>query len=166
MTCAESSQPQCLGHLQDAIGGRRAEGGAHRIAVVVFAEPGDRHFIEAGEAGLQPAQRLLQAFLEGASDRHDLTDRFHGGGEERFGAGELLESEARDFGHHVVDSRFERRRRDAAGNVVRQFVERVANGQPGGDLGDRKTGGLRGQGRGSRYARIHLDDHEAAVEPD
>ncbi len=67
-------------------------------------EAGDLDLVEAGEAGFEPAQRLLQRFLEGAADRHDLADRFHGGGEHRLGAGEFFEGEARDLGHDVVDA--------------------------------------------------------------
>ena len=51
----------------------------------------------------------------------------------------------------------------ATGDVVLEFVERVADRQLGRDLGDRETGGLRGQRRGARHARVHLDDDHAAV---
>ena len=52
----------------------------------------------------------------------------------RVGGRELLEGEARDLGDDVVDGRLERGRRRAAGDVVAQFVERVADRQLGGDL--------------------------------
>ena len=49
---------------------------------------------------------------------------------------------------HVVDGRLEAGRR-LAGDVVGDLVERVADGQLGGDLGDGEAGGLGGQRRAS-----------------
>ena len=51
-----------------------------------------------------------------------------------------------------------------ARDVVGNLVERVAHGQLGGDLGDGKAGGLGGQRRGARDARVHLDHRHAAVD--
>jgi hypothetical protein len=50
-----------------------------------------------------------------------------------------------------------------AGDVVVQLVQRVAHGELGRDLGDREAGGLGRQRGGARHARVHLDDHHAAV---
>ena len=82
---------------------------ALRSSIAALAEAGDLDLVEAGEAGLQAAQRLLQRFLEGAADRHHLADRLHGGGQHRLGAGEFLEGEARDLGDDIVDRRLEAR---------------------------------------------------------
>ena len=79
------------------------------------------------------------------------------------GAGEFLEREARDFRDHVVDGRLERGRRRAAGDVVCDLVERVADRELGGDLGDREAGRLGGERGRARHARVHLDDDQAAV---
>ena len=85
---------------------------AARDRVLVAArDAGDLDLVEAGEAGLQRAQRLLQRFGEAAADRHRLADRFHRGGEQRLGAGEFLEGEARHLGDDVIDRRLERGRR-------------------------------------------------------
>ena len=157
------AEPHRLGDLEDAVGRRRAERGADGVLVVALAEPGDADLVEAGEPGLQRAQRLLQAFLEGAADRHRLADRLHRRGQHRLGAGKFLEGEARHLGDDVVDGRLERGRRGAAGDVVGDLVERVADRELGGDLGDRKAGRLGGERRGARHPRIHLDDDEAAV---
>ena len=157
------AEPQRLGHLQDPVGRRRAESRPDHILVVALAEPLQHVVVEAGEPRLHRAQRLLQAFLEGAANRHHLADRFHGGGQRRRGAWEFLEGEARDLRHHIVDGGLEGGGRRALGDVVVEFVERVADGELGRDLGNREAGGLRGKGRGARHARVHLDDNEPAV---
>jgi hypothetical protein len=58
-----------------------ADGAADGVLVVAFAVAGDLDLVEAGQPGFQAAQRLLQAFLEGAADGHDLADRLHRGGQ-------------------------------------------------------------------------------------
>ena len=55
-----------------------------------------------------------------------------------------------------------RGRRDF-GDVVADFIEPVADGEFGGDLGDGEAGGFRGQRGTARNARVHLDDDHAAV---
>ena len=74
--------------------------------------------VEAVDAHLQPAQRLLQRLLERAPDGHHLAHRLHLRGEAVVGLRELLEGEARHLRDHVVDRRLEGRRRRAAGDVV------------------------------------------------
>ena len=59
------------------------------------------------------------------------------GGQVRLGAGEFLEGEFRDLGDDIVDGRLEAGGRDL-GDVVVELVERVADGELGGDLGDGK----------------------------
>ena len=99
---------------------------------------------QAEAARLQAAQRLLQRLLERPADGHRLADRLHLRGQRRVGVGELLERPARHLGDDVVDGRLEAGRR-LAGDVVAQLVEAVADGQLGGDLGDREAGRLRRQ---------------------
>ena len=154
------AEAQGLGHFQDPVRGRRADGRLDGVAVVALAEALDIDLVEAGEAGLQRAQRLLQGFREGAADGHGLAHGLHRRGQRRLGAGEFFEGEARDLGDHVVDGRLEGGRRRAAGDVVGDLVEGVADGELGRDLGDREAGRLRGQSGGARHARVHLDhDH-------
>ena len=126
------------------------------------AAPGMFDLVEAGKTGLHRAQRLLQRLGKVAPDRHRFAHRFHRGGEDFFGTRELFEGEARHLGHDVIDRRLEGGGGDA-GDVVRQLVERVADRELGGDLGDGKAGRLGGKGRGARDARIHLDDDEPAA---
>jgi len=87
----------------------------------------------------------LQRLLEGAADGHRFADRLHGRSQRGIGIRELLEREARDLRDDVVDRRLEGGGREAR-DVVAQFVERVADGELGRDLGDREAGGLGREG--------------------
>ncbi len=151
-----------VGDIQQPVGSRRAQlVGEPRLAVLIERQLHDGR--EAVETGLEPAQRLLQRLLEGAADGHHLAHRLHLGRQAVVGGRKLLEGEARDLGDHVVDRGLEGRRRGAAGDVVLQLIERVADGELGGDLGDREARRLGSERRGARHARIHLDDEQAPV---
>ena len=117
---------------------------------------------ESGAARLQRAECFLERLLEGASDRHRLADALHLTGEGGVCLGEFLEGEAGDFHHAVVDGGFEAGRR-GLGDVVFEFVEAVADGEFRSDLGDRVSGRLGGECRGTRDAGIHLDDDLASI---
>ncbi len=157
------AQPHGLRDLEQPVRRRHAQCRADHVLVVAGAEPFEGVVVEAGEPRLQAAQRLLQAFREAAPDRHRLAHRLHRRGQHRLGAGELLEGEARHLGDDVVDGGLERGRRGAPRYVVLDLVQRVADGELGGDLGDREARRLGGERGGARHARVHLDDDEAAV---
>ena len=127
--------------------------GAFRNAVI---EPAQRH--QSVPVRLQGTERLVQGLLESPSDGHGFADGFHLRGQGRVGAGKFFEGEARDLEDHVIDRGLKRRFR-YAGDVVGDLVERVADGQLGGDLCDGEAGGFRGQRRAARDSRVHLDDH-------
>ena len=101
----------------------------------------ERHLVEARQTGLKRTERFLQALLEAAADGHRLADRFHRRRENGVRALVLLEGEARDLGDDIVDRRLERGGRHA-GDVIVEFVERVADGELCGDLGNREAGRL------------------------
>jgi hypothetical protein len=65
-------------------------------------------------------------------------------------------SAPRRLHHHIVEGGLEARL-GRAGNGVRQLGERVAQAELGGDEGERIAGGLRGERRAAREARIDLD---------
>ena len=157
------AEPDRLGAGEQPVRRRPAEGGADRILVVALAKPGNHDLVETAEPGLEAAKRLLQRLGKGAADRHHLADRLHRRGEGRLGAGEFFEGETRDLGDDVVDGRLERGRHRATGDVVVELVEGVADGELGRDLGDREPGRLRGERRGARDPRVHLDDHQPSV---
>ena len=151
-----------IGHLQQPIGPRHAQILRElRGALLVERQAG--HGREAIETRLETAQRLLQRLLERATDRHHLAHRFHLRGESIVGALEFLEREARDLGDDVIDGRLEGGRSRATGDVVAQLIERVAHGELGCDFGDREAGCFRGQRRGARHARVHLDHDQPPV---
>ena len=104
----------------------------------------------------------MQRLLEGAANRHDLAHRAHLRAQPVGRAGELLEGETRNLGHHVVDARLEAGR-GHAGDVVGQLVQVIPHRQQRGDLGNREAGGLARQRRGTAHARVHLDDDHAPV---
>ena len=110
---------------------------------------------------LARAVRLEERLGEGAADAHRLADRLHLRAERPVGAGELLEGEARELDDDVVERRLEARRRRPR-QVVRDLVERVADGEPRRDLRDRVAGRLRRERGRARDARVHLDHAHVA----
>jgi len=120
-------------------------------------------FVEAIHPHFQATQGLLQGFLESPANGHDFPDGLHLGRQMGIGLGEFFEGETGDLGHHVVNGRLKRGRRLATGNFVGQFVQGVTHGQLGRYLGDGEAGGLGGQGGGTGYPGIHLNDDHPAV---
>mmetsp|Transcript_894 Transcript_894/g.2080 ORF Transcript_894/g.2080 Transcript_894/m.2080 type:complete len:1014 (-) Transcript_894:28-3069(-) len=114
------------------------------------------------EAGLQAAERLLEGLLEGAAHGHRLTHTPHHGGQDVVGAGELLEGEAGDLGHDVVNGGLEGRG-GLPGDIVGDHVQGVAAGQLGGDLCNGEASGLGGERGGAAHAGVHLNDDHLAV---
>ena len=86
-----------IADVPDALGTRLAQLALDHLAV-------GGALVEAVDADLQAAQRLLQRFLEGAADRHHLAHRLHLRGQAVVRLREFLEREARHLGDHVVDA--------------------------------------------------------------
>ena len=123
---------------------------------------GNGHFIQPGISNLQPAQALLHGFREGTANGHGFPHRFHGGGEGGRRAGEFFKSETRDFYHHIINGGLKTGRRHL-GDVVRQFIKRIANGELRRDLGDGKASCLGSERGRTRNARVHFNDHHAPI---
>ena len=113
---------------------------------------------KAESSDLERSHGLVQGLLEGSADGHGFSHGFHGGCEPILGPGEFLEGPARDFDHAVVDGRFKGSER-LPGDVVGDFIQRVADSEFCRNLGNRKSRGLGGQGRASGHPGIHLDHH-------
>jgi hypothetical protein len=146
-----AARQRLVDELQAPVGGPHQPG--LELGVV---EVERRARTEADAAVLEAAQRLVQRLLEGAAHGHHLAHRLHAGGERVVGAAELLEGEPRDLGDHVVDGGLEGGL-GLAGDVVGDLVQRVADGELRGDLGDREAGGLGGQRGRAAHPRVHLD---------
>ena len=89
------------------------------------------------ERSLQRTHGLQVRLLEGAADGHYLADRLHLRAERRGGPVEFLERESGDLHDHIIQGRLEAGER-LARDVIRDFVEREADGEKGGDLRDRE----------------------------
>ena len=86
----------------------------------------------------------MQRLGKGSSHCHRLSDALHGCGERWVGTGKLFEGETWHLDHDVVKGRLE----TSGGNpgyVIGYFIERVAQRELGGNLGNREAGCLRGQ---------------------
>ncbi len=105
---------------------------------------------------------LLEGFLEIASNAHYLSHRLHLQAQETIRPFELVEVPTGNFHNHIVQGRF-KIGRGGFGNLIRQLVEIVANGQFGGNFGDGIARGLAGQSRGARHTRIDLDNDDVVV---
>ena len=113
-------------------------------------------------ARLAALERLQERLGEGAAEPERLADRAHLAAEPRLAARKLGEVEAGRLDGDVVERGLEGGGR-LPGDVVRQLVERVADGEQGGELRDREAGRLRGERRGARDARVHLDHEQLAA---
>ena len=121
-----------------------------------------RHFIQARKSNFQPAQALLHGFRKGTANGHGLTNRFHGGGERGRRAGEFFKGEARDFHHYIINGGL-KARGGYLGDVIGQFIKRIANGKLRRDLRDGKARGLGGERGRPRHARVHFNNHHAPI---
>ena len=113
--------------------------------------------VQAESSQFEASQALLERFGEGSSNRHCFADRLHLGEEDAGRAGELLERPARQLGYDIVDRRL-KTRRGLLGDVVRNFIEGVANGQTCRDLCDRESRRFRCERRRARHTWVHFDD--------
>ena len=110
---------------------------------------------------LQRTHRLLQGLSEVTAQSHSLANTLHGGGQGRVSSRELLKREARNLHDHVVEGRLEGRR-GLLGDIVRNLIQGVTQGQLGRNLRNREAGSLRRERRRTRHARVHLNDDDAA----
>ena len=113
--------------------------------------------------GFQTTKRFLKRFLERGADGHHFTHGLHLRGEAIVGLRELFKGKTRHLRDNVVNGRFDGSRLGAARHVVLQFVEGVAHGKLGGNLGDREASCLGSQSGRTGHARVHFNDDQATV---
>ena len=154
---ARAASPQGVRDQQDPHRRADLESLQHALGA-----PFRARLVEAVEADLERAQRLLHRLGEVAPDRHRLAHRLHLRAQDRSGIGKLDEVEARYLGHDIVQRGLEARR-SSAGDLVGDLVQRVSDGKLGRDPRNREPGRLGGQGRRPRYPGVHLDQDLAAV---
>ena len=123
-------------------------------------------FVRAAEpvaARLQTAHRLLQRFGKCPAYRHHFADRAHLRRQFVRCRRELRKVKTRRFHDNVIQGRLKRRRGFAVGDVVFDFVQRVADGEFRRHLRYRKTRRLGRQRRRARHARVHFYHRHFAV---
>ena len=128
-----------------------------RGEVVERRRPGRILAHRSGARLLEAPERLVERGPEGAVDRHDLAGRLHLRAEAPVGRRELVEREARQLDHDVVQRGLEgsdRRPRDHVGDLG----QRPARRDLGRDARDRVARRLRRQRGRPRHARVDLDD--------
>ena len=146
-----------VAHVPNALGAGRAQLFFQHFAVLGF-------LVHAIDAHFQATQGFLEGLLEGAAHGHDLAHRLHLCRQAAVGSGEFFEGKTRNFGDHVINAGLKTGWGCAAGNVVSELVQRIAHRQLGRHFGNRKARGLGRQRRGTRNARVHLNNHHAPVQ--
>lgn len=101
--------------------------------------------IETSKVGVNLPDSLLQRFLKGSADGHDLTNRFHGRTDVPFDVLELRQIPLGDLGNNIVKSRLETSG-GGFGDGVGEFGKSVTKGNLGGGVSKRVTSGLGGKG--------------------
>jgi hypothetical protein len=112
---------------------------------------------EPRERRVDGADGLLESLLEGLTDSHDFSDRLHRRRETARDTGELLQVPTRDLDDEVVEGRLEACR-GVLGNRVLDLVEGDVETELRGGVGERVTGGLRGEGGRTGETGVDLDD--------
>ena len=108
-------------------------------------------------AQLDGGNGLHHGSLKAVADAHHLAGGHHLGAQRLVGVDELIKGPLRVFDHDVVQGRL-KAGAGLAGDVVGDLVQRVADGDLGGHLGDWVTGGLGGQGGRAGHTGVDLDD--------
>ena len=114
-------------------------------------------------ANLKGANAFLQGFLKGSANGHDLAYGFHGRCQIIPGFREFLESPSWNFDYAIINGWLKRRHR-LAGDIIGDFIQRIAHGQLGCNFGNGIPSRLGSKGGAAGYPGIHLHhDHFAGI---
>ncbi len=113
--------------------------------------------VQAVQRDFRSAHRLHQCRFKACADCHHLAGGFHLGAELPADSRKLVKRPFGKFDHHIVQCRL-KAGAGFARDVVPDFVQRVAERDFGGDLGNRISGRLAGKCRGTRNTRVDLND--------
>ena len=111
---------------------------------------------------LHRAKRLVQCGTEGAIDRHHFARRLHLTTEQSICTRKLVEREAWQLHHDVVERRLKRRNRRPR-HRVRNLAQRATDRDLRRDARDRVPRGLARKRRAAADSRVHLNHHVIAV---
>ena len=113
--------------------------------------------VECIHADLRAAHGLHQCHFEVGRDGHDLARGLHLRAQRTACARKFVERPFRELDNDIIQRRL-KAGAGLAGDLVFDFIQRVAQRDARSDLGDGIAGGLARQRRGTRYAGIDLDD--------
>ena len=117
---------------------------------------GQRRRVQGIQTGLRSADGLHQRFLKPLPDRHHLPGRLHLRAKAAGRSLKFVERPFRILDHHVIQRRLEAGA-GFAGDIVDNFIQRIAQRDPGGDFGDGIAGCLAGQRGRTGYPRVDFD---------
>ena len=100
---------------------------------------------------------LLDRFLNGATDRHNLAYRLHTGADLTRYTGKLAEVPSGDLADDVIECRL-KEGRGGLRDTILQLMESVSHTELGSHKGKRIAGRLGGECRGPTQASINLDN--------
>ena len=89
-------------------------------------------------------ESLLDRFLNGATDRHNLAYRLHTGTDLTRYAGKLAEVPSGDLADDIIECRL-KEGRSGLRDTILQLMESVSHTELGSHKGERIAGGLRGE---------------------
>ena len=102
--------------------------------------------IERIHANLRAANRLHQRHFEARRDRHNLARRLHLRAQLAARTGKFIKRPLRELDHHIIQRGF-KAGAGLAGDFVFDFIQRIAERDARGDLGDGIAGRLARQRR-------------------
>ena len=106
---------------------------------------------------LQGTDGLHEGTFKAVADTHNLSGSLHLCGQCPFGGDKLVKRKAGQLHHAVIQGGF-KAGICLSGYGIFNLIQRIAQGYLGRNLGNRITGSLACQGRGTAHTGIHFND--------